>query len=659
MNKVNISHKDLMSVESPGRYVGGEPNQCIKEYVINQLEQNGTCKEVRTAFCFPDIYEIGMSNLAMQILYNVINSEEYNYCERAFTPWHDMIKLMREKNIPLFTLETGSPLSDFDIVAFTLGYEMCYTNVLLMMDLGNIPLKSTDRKENDPVVICGGPVAYNIEPMCDFFDAVLMGEGEEMILEVTQAVKRYKDSGKRNRHELLLELSKISGVYIPSFYKAEFEDNYSGKEYFVDAVRIVKNEDGTVSEYPVEFSKIAPRQTGLIKTEASAPDIITKRIISDLDNALYPENPIVPNMGIVHDRAYLEVFRGCIRGCRFCQAGFIYRPVREKSAETLCRQGIAIEHNTGYDELGILSLSSSDYTGLKELTDGLLDAFEGRHSSLSLPSLRIDNFALDLMEKVSSTRKTGLTFAPEAGTQRLRDVINKGITEEDIMSSLKLAFSGGWGTVKLYFMLGLPTETMEDVEGIADLAKKIEKLYFDTVHELGIKARKPEITVSTSMYIPKPFTPFQWERQNCKEEFLKKQAFLKSRLKSKNIKYSWHDVESSLWEVVLARGDRRLNQVLLEGYKAGLVFDAWDDSFNFAKWTEILLKNGLSWETYAREYSTDEVLPWQHINVGVRKDFLISEKNKAYSETVTPNCREKCSACGANCFKVGECYASR
>lgn len=659
MGIVNISHRDLMSVESPGRYVGGEPNQCIKQDVIDKIMNTGSCEEVRSAFCFPDVYEIGMSNLAMQILYNCLNSLDYVYCERAFAPWLDMCKLMRDKNIPLYTLETKSSLNDFDLVAFTLGYEMCYTNVLLMLDLGGIPFLSKDRKETDPIVICGGPVTYNIEPMCDFFDAVMMGEGEESILEVAEVVKKYKDGGKKSRYEALKELSKIEGVYVPSFYEPVFSEEKSEKTYYTEAYSRIKKEDGTVEEVPVTFKEVAPVQIGLKKLVPDAPDVINKRIIKDLDNVLYPTDPIVPNNGIVHDRAYLEIFRGCIRGCRFCQAGFIYRPVREKSPETLCKQGIAIEHNTGYDELGILSLSSSDYTGLKELTDGLLDAFEGRHSSLSLPSLRIDNFALDLMEKVSSTRKSGLTFAPEAGTQRLRDVINKGITEEDIMASLKLAFTGGWSTVKLYFMLGLPTETMEDVEGIALLARKIEQLYFDNARELGIKARKPEITVSTSMYIPKPFTPFQWERQNCKEEFLKKQSYLRSLLKSKNIKYNWHDVESSLWEVVLARGDRRLNKVLLEGYQSGLIYDAWDDQFKFDTWMEILERNGLSWETYAREYDTNEVLPWDHVSVGVRKDFLLNEKKKAYAETITPNCRVKCSGCGATCFKVGECVASR
>ncbi|MBO7424705.1 MAG: TIGR03960 family B12-binding radical SAM protein, partial [Clostridiales bacterium] len=420
MNQVKISRKDLMSVESPGRYVGGEFGSVIKENVLEQLEKTGSCKEVRTAFCFPDVYEIGMSNLALQILYKCLNDMEECWCERVFSPWVDMDAVMRKSGIELYSMESKSPLKDFDVVAFTLGYEMCYTNVLQMLDLGKIPFRTKDRTENDPIVVCGGPCAYNIEPMADFFDLAMMGEGEELIVEVTKVIKKYKDEGKKDRKKLLVELSQLEGVYVPSLYEPEYEDG---------------------------------RYVGLKKLSEEAPDTIQKRIIKNLDNVPYPTNPVIPNIRIIHDRAYLEIFRGCIRGCRFCQAGFIYRPVREKSAKTLCRQGIEIEHNTGYDELGILSLSSSDYTGLKELTDGLLDAFEGRHTSLSLPSLRIDNFALDLMEKVSQTRKSGLTFAPEAGTQRLRDVINKGICEEDIMKSLSLAFAGGWSTVKLYFML--------------------------------------------------------------------------------------------------------------------------------------------------------------------------------------------------------------
>lgn len=626
--KVELSRADLMAVESPGRYVGGEFNATIKEDVLKQLDETGSCREVRTAFCFPDIYEIGMSNLALQILYKCINSLDYCWCERVFSPWLDMDAIMYSKNIPLYALESRSPVNEFDVVAFTLGYEMCYTNVLRMLELSGIPLRSDMRSEKDPIVICGGPVAFNIEPMADFFDVVLMGEGEELILEVMACVKTYKDNGKLSKSTLLNELSRIEGVYIPSYYEAKYDEN--GK------------------------------QIALVSKVQDAPMSIKKRIIKDLDAVMYPTEPVTPNIRIIHDRTYLELFRGCIRGCRFCQAGFIYRPVREKSPETLCRQGIEIEQSTGYDELGILSLSTSDYTQLPKLTDDLLNAFEGHHTSLSLPSLRIDNFALDLMEKVSQTRKSGLTFAPEAGSQRLRDVINKGIQEEDIMKSLRLAFLAGWSTVKLYFMLGLPTETMEDVAEIANLAHKIEDLYYDVARESGVRPRKPEITVSTSMFIPKPFTPFQWERQNTKSEFLEKQAYLKSLIHSRNIRYVWHDVESSLWEAVLARGDRKLCKVIEDGYRRGLFYDAWDDHFKFEQWIEVLTDNKISLESYTQGYSVDDAcLPWDHVDVGVKKEFLKNERNKAYSGEITPPCREKCSACGAQCFKVGECIASK
>ena len=647
---VPLSKSDLMSVESPARYVGGEFNAVIKEDMLEELEKTGKTSYVRFAFCFPDIYEIGMSNLALQILYHVLNESDFVACERAFSPWLDMDKILREKNIPLYSQETKTPLCDFDILGFTLGYEMCYTNVLQMLDLGRIPLLAKDRGEDDPVICCGGPCAYNIEPMADFFDIAMMGEGEEMILELSEKIREYKlsksTSHPMTRDELLRNCDAIEGIYVPSLYEVS---------YYYDGVQNdVKDSSGETREALEKRlgADVRPIEDGIKTT-------IKKRIIKDLDTCTYPTTPVVSNMRVVHDRCYLEVFRGCIRGCRFCQAGFIYRPVREKSVEVLCEQGRQLEKNTGYDEMGLLSLATSDYTRFPELAENLLTTFEGHHTSLSLPSLRLDSFSLDLMEKVQSTRKSGLTFAPEAGTQRLRDVINKNIKEEDIFSALRLAFLGGWSTVKLYFMLGLPTETDEDVLGIADLAKRIEKLYFDIGRETGQKMRRLDITVSTSLFIPKPFTPFQWEAQNSKEELIRKQRLLKDNLRSRNIRYAWHDFDSSVWEVVLARGDRRLGPVLLEGYKAGHFFDAWDDHFRLNEWVEILEKHGMKIEDFAREYSEEETLPWNHISVGVSKKFLLSERHKAYEETTTPSCRENCSGCGAASFGVGECFAKR
>lgn len=622
---------DLLSVENPARYVGGEWGAVYKEEAIREVAETGRTSYVRFAFCFPDIYEIGMSNLALRILYHVLNEIPYVYCERAFSPWKDMDRIMRDRDISLYTLETKTPLGEFDVLGFSLQYEMCYTNVLQMLDLSGIPLLSSERSEKDPLIIAGGPVVYNAEPVADFFDIIMIGEAEEMLSELMELIKRYKDTTDSEipmtRQELLKASAAIEGVYVPSFYHVTYQ------------------EDGTVQS--------------VLPKEDAAPLTVRKRIIRDLDRVPFPTDTIVPHTKIVHDRSYLELFRGCSRGCRFCQAGFLYRPVRERSAHVLCEQGLMLEKNTGYDEMGLLSLSTSDYSELDTLVDGLIGPFNQRHTSLSLPSLRVDSFSLKLMEKTSDTRKTGLTFAPEAGTQRLRDVINKGITEEDILSSLDMAFSGGWSRVKLYFMLGLPTETMEDVLGIAELVRKIEKLYFNVTKRTGQRVRKLEIIVSTAMFIPKPFTPFQWEKQDSREQLVLKQKALAEQLHSRNIKYSWHDPDTSVWESVMSRGDRRLSAVLLEGYHKGLMFDAWDDCFRLDQWMEILEKNGFSLSFYAdRERVDSELFPWDHIDCGVKKEYLIRERKKAYEEVVTPPCRPGCRSCGASEFHTGVCYAT-
>ena len=629
---VILERSDLLAVENPARYTGGEWNMTIKEEVTKQIAETGETQYVRFAFCFPDVYEIGMSNLALRILYHVLNSCPYVWCERAFSPWSDMDHILREKKIPLFSIESKTNLADFDILGFTLQYELCYTNVFQMLDLAGIPLLSSERSEEDPIIVAGGPVVFNIEPMAECFDLVMIGEGEEMILELMALMKQYKDSkkteNKMSKEDFLLQAEKIEGVYVPSFFTVTYA------------------EDQTISS-------ISTNRKGI-------KDKVSKRIILDMDTASYPTEMIVPNTRVIHDRAYLELFRGCIRGCRFCQAGFIYRPVRERSVNTLCEQGVALERNTGYDEMGMLSLSTSDYSKLPELTDKLLTAYEGHHTSLSLPSMRVDSFSLALSQKVASTRKSGLTFAPEAGTQRLRDVINKGITEEDILSSLELAFEGGWNSVKLYFMLGLPTETMEDVIGIAELVRKIEKLYYEIGRRTNSRMRKLELTVSTSMFIPKPFTPFQWEKQDSLDELTKKQMILRDRLHSKNIKYIWHDLDTSIWEVVIARGDRRLGAVLLDGYRAGNIFDAWDECFSLEKWMPILEKHGLSHAFYAtRQRDDNEILPWDHMDCKVKKSFLLAERDRAYQAIVTPSCRENCQGCGAAVFGGGVCYESK
>lgn len=605
---MNINYL-LDKVEKPGRYTGGEWGSVVK---------NPSDVDIRFAFCFPDTYEIGMSHLGIKILYGLFNERKDTWCERVYAPWTDMEALMRENGIPLYALESRDPINKFDFVGFTLQYEMSYTNVLNMLDLGNIPLLSKDRGENDPLVCGGGPCSYNAEPITDFFDFFTMGEGEEVMTEVLDAYAEHKKQGG-TRKEYLEKIANIEGVYVPSFYDVEY------------------NEDGTVKS-------VTPNNE-------NAKLIVTKRIINDMDKVYYPTNFIVPNIEIVHDRIMLEVFRGCTRGCRFCQAGMIYRPVREKSPKRLLGLAEDMIKNTGYEEISLTSLSTSDYSGLEPMCNGLLDMTKPKNINLSLPSLRIDNFSLELMEKV---RHKGLTFAPEAGTQRLRDVINKNITEDDITHSTRLAFEGGYNGVKLYFMMGLPTETDEDIEGISDLANLVADQYFAVPKEKRAKGLR--ITVSTSCFVPKPFTPFQWEPMDTMENLERKQEILQKKIRSRSIKYNWHDADVSYLEAVFARGDRKLNKVMLEAHKQGVKFDSWAEFFSYDKWMEIFEKCGIDPDFYAirkREY--DEVLPWDHISIGVSKNFMINESKKAHSEVTTPQCREKCSGCGANKFGGGIC----
>ena len=605
---MNINYL-LDKVEKPGRYTGGEWGSVVK---------NPADVDIRFAFCFPDTYEIGMSHLGMKILYALLNQREDTYCERVFAPWTDMEQLMRENEMKLFALESRDSINKFDFVGFTLQYEMSYSNVLNMLDLGGIPLLSADRGESDPIVCGGGPCAYNAEPVADVFDFFMMGEGEEIINEVMDIYAQHK---KQNgtRKEFLEKIAEIEGIYVPSFYDVEYNEDYTVKS-------------------------VTPNNK-------NAKEVITKRVIKDMDKVYYPTDFIVPNIEIVHDRIMLEVFRGCTRGCRFCQAGMIYRPVREKSPEHLLELAEKMIKSTGYEEISLTSLSTSDYSGLEKLCNGLLDMTKPKNINLSLPSLRIDNFSLELMEKV---RHKGLTFAPEAGTQRLRDVINKNITEEDITSSTSLAFNGGYNAVKLYFMMGLPTETDEDVAGISDLASLVADQYFAVPKEKRAKGLR--ITVSTSCFVPKPFTPFQWEPMDTMENLERKQDILKSKIRSRSIKYNWHDATVSYLEAIFARGDRRLNKVLVEAQKRGIKFDGWAEYFDFDKWMEIFKDCGIDPDFYAtRKRSYDEVLPWDHINVGVSKSFMINENKKAHGETTTPQCREKCSGCGANRFGGDVC----
>ncbi|MEE1074254.1 MAG: TIGR03960 family B12-binding radical SAM protein, partial [Acutalibacteraceae bacterium] len=569
----------LLSVQKPGRYSGGEINSVIKD------KQK---VDVRFAFCFPDTYEIGMSHLGMKILYSQFNSREDIWCERVFAPWTDFEEVMRREKLPLFALESRDPIKDFDFIGFTLQYEMAYTNVLNMLDLAGVPLKSKDRKELSPLVVAGGPCACNPEPLADFVDIFFLGEGEEVDLEVIDLYKEHKKKGS-SKEEFLRAAAKIEGVYVPSLYDLEY------------------NPDGTIAS---------------LSAKGDTPKSVKKRIIKDLDKVYYPDSFVVPFIEIVHDRVVEEVFRGCIRGCRFCQAGFIYRPVREKSAETVNRQAKCLCENTGYDEISLSSLSTSDYREIEPLLSKMLDWTEKSHVSMALPSLRIDNFSEELLEKINHVRKSGLTFAPEAGTQRLRDVINKNVTEDEIINTCKMAFAGGYTAVKLYFMLGLPTETDEDLKGIADLGQKIVDTYYSMPNKP--KGKSVSVSISVSTFVPKPFTPFQFEPQITEEEIRRRQEYLKSCITTRKISLSYHDSSTSFLEGVLARGDRRLGAVIEKAFLSGCRFDSWTECFNLEKWLDAFKKCGISPEFYAnrkREYS--EINPWDHLDYAVTKSFLI------------------------------------
>ena len=592
----------LPRVQKPARYTGGEYNQILKDKHKVDL---------RLAFCFPDTYEIGMSNLGMSILYHTMNSLDFVWCERVFAPWGDMYDEMKRAKVPLYALESGDPLCEFDALAFSIGYEMAYTTVLDMLDMAGLPLRTADRGDLLPLVFAGGTAAVNAEPMAPFIDLFVVGEGEEMNNELLTLLREAK-SGGWSKHEFLVRAAQIGGVYVPSLYD------------------ITYNSDGTVAA-------ITPKD--------GAPEKVTKRIIEDLDAVPYPTAPIVPSTEVVHDRVSLELFRGCVRGCRFCQAGYVYRPIRSKKPETLVRQGIETLKNTGYQDVTLLSLSTSDYRALPALCDGMLDYCEPRSIGLSLPSLRADNFSMEIMQRLQKVRKSGLTFAVEGGSQRLRDAINKNVTEEDLLRTCELAFAGGWNTVKLYYMLGLPTETDEDIVGIAEMANQVLHCWREHAKN---KNRGVKITVSTSWFVPKPHSPFQWEAQITKDEYLRRVNLLRSSITARNVTYNWHDAETSLIEAVLSRGDRRVADAIEAVWRDGGRLDAWTDYFSFERWMKAFADTGIDPDFYAhRERATDEVLPWDMIDVGVRKQHLIRERERAYASALSPDCRHQCAACGA------------
>lgn len=607
--------KLLLKVQKPGRYVGGEMNSVIKDK--NKVN-------IRFAFCFPDVYEVGMSHLGMKILYSLFNQKEDIWCERVFAPWTDMEALMREKHIPLYALESGDPLTEFDFIGFTLQYELSFTNILNMLQLGGIPVKSCDRKELKNIVCAGGPCACNPEPIADFIDLFFIGEGEEVDLEVMELYRECRKNGD-SKQDFLIKAAQIKGVYVPSLYNVEY------------------NEDFTVKSVTPMFN---------------APEKVEKRLMMDMDKSYYPENFVVPMIEIIHDRAMEEIFRGCIRGCRFCQAGFLYRPVREKSVDVINRQCHMLCNNTGYDEVSLSSLSSSDYTKIGELLTELNNWAKAEKVSISLPSLRVDGFSDEIISKIKTVRKSGLTFAPEAGTQRMRDVINKNVLEDELMATCSKAFNGGWSKVKLYFMIGLPTETTEDIVGIAELGQKVVNTFYKC--ENRPKGKGVSVTLSTSSFVPKPFTPFQWEPQDTEESLKEKQRTIKESIKTKKITYNYHDSSTSFLEAVFARGDRRLCRVMELALERGFHFDGWGECFDLDKWLGLFRECGISPEFYAnRRRSFDEVLPWEHIDYGVTKEFLINECKKAYSNQTTFNCREKCSNCGAAKWKGGVCVEKR
>ncbi|MBE5040387.1 TIGR03960 family B12-binding radical SAM protein [Ructibacterium gallinarum] len=604
----------LKKVQKPARYIGNEFNSIHKEW---------TPELMSVAFCFPDVYEVGMSHLGMKILYHMLNAREDTVCERVFAPWDDMEQEMRREGIPLLSLESRKPIREFDMIAFTLQYEMSYSNLVNMLDLAGVPLRAAERKRDEPFVYCGGPCAYHAEPLSDLVDFFVLGEGEEVNSEIMDVFKLWRDSGE-SREAYLEQIAKIQGIYVPSFYDVTY------------------HEDGTIASF-------APNRPGI-------PQRVKKRIIKDMDHTFIPEKLIVPFMEIVHDRIMLELFRGCIRGCRFCQAGYIYRPVRERSPERLFEVAEQCIQSTGYEEISLSSLSTSDYTRLFELTDGLLAMTVDKKINLSLPSLRVDNFSMELMEKVQKVKKSGLTFAPEAGTQRLRDVINKNVLEEDLIRTAKIAFSGGYNRIKLYFMLGLPTETEEDVLGIGKLAQKVIDAFYELPQEVR-KGRSVSVTVSTAFFVPKPFTPFQWEPQNRISEMEEKARKLKDSITNKKIVYNWHSSDVSFLEEVFAKGDRRLGEVLIQAQKLGCKFDGWSDFFDYAKWQQAFADCGIDPTFYAhRRIGQDEILPWDYADIGVSKEFLKQELQRAYAGITTPSCREKCMGCGAAQFGGGVCF---